>query len=177
VPRMSITEERVSRSLGSGSHRVLIKSQSNNPEKPGVKGDVILSAAFHAFTTPASDPPGQLEIYQPRLEFGVKGTKLTKRWHLEAACRSLLDQFRDWQVAIEKDPASIFKSLNPRLAAAMCLLHMYHKMATILLETLLTQSQMIYDQHDSAFAQVLRLAEQLINESHNTGSIISFDMG
>jgi hypothetical protein len=43
-----------------------------------VKGEVILSAAFHAFTTPASDPPGQLEIYQPLLNRGPRVQNLQK---------------------------------------------------------------------------------------------------
>jgi hypothetical protein len=95
----------------------------------------------------------------------------------EAARRSLLDQFRDWQETIEKSPAAIFESLNLHQTAAICLLQIYHKTVTIILETLVAQSQMIYDQHDSAFTQVLILAKRLINHSQHMGPIIFFDMG
>ncbi|KAH6661583.1 hypothetical protein B0J14DRAFT_611993 [Halenospora varia] len=96
---------------------------------------------------------------------------------LEATCRSHVAQFRSWQGAIKNSPASTFTSLNPRQTAAMRLLHMYHKTVTILLETLFTHSQMIYDQYDSSFDQVLTLAEQLIHNSQHMGPIIFFDMG
>lgn len=97
---------------------------------------------------------------------------------LGATCRSCLNQFQNWQRSIKNSPASIFQSLDPRQTAAMCLLHMYHKTLTIFLETLFTRSQMIYDQYDSSFDQVITLAEQLINNNSQYMSlIIFFDMG
>ncbi|KAH7354523.1 hypothetical protein B0T11DRAFT_246245, partial [Plectosphaerella cucumerina] len=96
---------------------------------------------------------------------------------LEATCESLLCQLRSWHRAIKNSPASIFESQNPRHTAAMCHLHMCHKTVTILLETLFTQSQMIYDRYDSCFDRILTLAEQLIQNSQHMGRIIFFDMG
>ena len=59
----------------------------------------------------------------------------------------------------------------------MCLLRVYHKTVTILLETLFTQSQMIYDRYDSCFDEILTLARCLIRNSQHMGRIIFFDMG
>jgi len=95
----------------------------------------------------------------------------------EATRQSLLDQFQGWQGAINHSPAIVPESPNPRQNAGMCLLHMYHKTVTVLLETLFTQSQMIYDHYDSCFDQVLTLADQLIRNSQHMGRIIFFDMG
>lgn len=96
---------------------------------------------------------------------------------LEATRRSHQDRFRQWQEAMKNSPASTFKLLSSRQTAAVGLLQIHHKVVTILLETLFTQSQMIYDQYDSSFDQVLTLAEQLINTSQHRGHIIFFDMG
>jgi hypothetical protein len=82
-----------------------------------------------------------------------------------------------WKGAIKNSPASIFESLNPRQTAAMSLLHLYHKIVSILLETLFIDSQMIYDQYDASFEQVLTLAENLLHNSQNRRLIIFFDMG
>jgi hypothetical protein len=67
--------------------------------------------------------------------------------------------------------------LNPRQTAAMSLLHLYHKIVSILLEILFIDSQMIYDQYDASFEQVLTLAENLLHNSQNRRLIIFFDMG
>lgn len=96
---------------------------------------------------------------------------------LEAMCQSLLRQLRSWHRAIQNSPASIFESQNPRQTAAMRHLYMYHQTMTLLLETLFTQSQMVYDRHDSCFERILSLAEQLIRNSQHMGRIIFFDMG
>jgi hypothetical protein len=70
---------------------------------------------------------------------------------LETICCCHLNRLRKWEEAIKNSPAPRFKSLNPRQTAAMPLLHLYHKIASILLETLFTHSQMIYDQYDAPF--------------------------
>lgn len=95
----------------------------------------------------------------------------------EATRRSQLEQFRNWQSVIQNSPASTFKSRNARQTAALCLLQIYHRTVVILLETLFTDSQMIYDQYECSFTQVLTLAEQLINTSQRFGLFICFDMG
>jgi len=92
----------------------------------------------------------------------------------QATCRSLLQQLRSWDEAVRHSPAATFKSS----AAAMCLLHIYHKPVTMALETLFSQSQMVYDGYDGCFEQILTLAEQLIsNAQHMHKSIIFLDMG
>jgi hypothetical protein len=96
---------------------------------------------------------------------------------LQAICQSHLNQLRKWQGAIKNSPASIFGSLHPRQTVSMSLLHLYHKIVSILLETLFTDPQMIYDQYDASFEQVLTLAENLIHNSQNMRLTIFFDMG
>ena len=96
---------------------------------------------------------------------------------LEATCRSLLEQFRSWKEAIKNSPVSAFSSTDPRQTAAMCLLHIYHQTATILLETAFAQSQMIYDRYDDHFDEILTLAGLLIRNSQYIGRLIFFDMG
>ena len=95
----------------------------------------------------------------------------------EAKCRSLLHQLRSWDEAVRHSPAATFRSPNARQPAAMCLLHIYHRPVTIALETLFSQSQMVYDGYDSCFEQILTLAEQLIHNSQHMQRIIFFDMG
>jgi len=95
----------------------------------------------------------------------------------EATCRSLLQQLRSWSEAVRLSPAATFKSPNTRQSAAMCLLHIYHRPVTIALETLFSQSQMVYDGYDGCFEQILTLAEQLIRNSQHMQRIIFFDMG
>ncbi|KAE9362684.1 hypothetical protein N431DRAFT_424500 [Stipitochalara longipes BDJ] len=97
---------------------------------------------------------------------------------LGATRRLCLNQLQNWQRAIKNSPASASQSLNSRQTAAMCLLQMDYKTLTILLETLFTRSQMIYDQYDGSFNQIITLSEQLINSNSQYMSlIIFFDMG
>lgn len=96
---------------------------------------------------------------------------------LEATCGSLLGQLQSWEGAIENSPASTFASTSPRRIAAMCLLRVYHQTVTILLKTLFTQSQMVYDSYDSCFEEVLTLGDRLIRNSQHMGRTIFFDMG
>jgi hypothetical protein len=96
---------------------------------------------------------------------------------LQATCQSHLNQLRKWQEAVKNSPASIFESFNPRQTTAMSLLQLYHQTVSIFLETLFTDSQMIYDQYEASFEQVLTLAENLIHNSQNMKLIIFFDMG
>lgn len=96
---------------------------------------------------------------------------------IETICRLHLRQFRQWQAAIRNSPPSTFKEFDPRQATAVSLLHLHHKTVSILLETLFTPSQVIYDLYDTSFEQVLSLAKYLIHNSQNIGLIVFFDRG
>lgn len=109
---------------------------------------------------------------------------------LQARCTSYLHSLSLWQAAQQKSPAHTFKSLpDTRQTAAVALLNLQHSCVTILLETLFTPSQMIYDAYDDSFTQMLYLADKLLLHQHHCSTssstsvpasprkIIFFDMG
>jgi hypothetical protein len=130
--------------------------------------DTLLDTVFHFIR----------DIYSPDLIGSqTKPPSWPDALSLEAVRRSLLDQAHSWEEAVKTSSASIWESLNPRQTTALCLLHIHHKSLEILLETLFTDSQMIYDEYESTFGKILTLAEQFINHSQQMRSIIFFDMG
>jgi hypothetical protein len=128
----------------------------------------LLAAAFR-FVRQIGDPSSLQNTpgFDPRPDFSL----------LDAKRLSLLGLFGCWQTSIENSPALRSDSPNSRRTAAMCLLRVYHQTVVILLETLFTQSQMIYDSYDRCFNDILTLAEQLIRNSQHMGRAIFFDMG
>ncbi|KAK0627859.1 hypothetical protein B0T14DRAFT_145713 [Immersiella caudata] len=141
-------------------------------EQASLSLHALLGSVFR-FIRSISHPDAKCRSGLEPLVVGRSGLPLA-----EATCRSLLQQLRSWYEAVRHSPAAAFESADARQpAAAMCLLHIYHRPVTIALETLFSQSQMVYDEYDGCFEQILTLAEQLIHNSQHMQSIIFLDMG
>lgn len=96
---------------------------------------------------------------------------------LEARRQSGLYHLQLWQAAVDNSASSIFKPQDQDQASALAVLNLYHRLAKVILNTLFTTSQMIFDEYNSDFEYLLALAESVIHNYQSTSSVVFLDMG
>ncbi len=96
---------------------------------------------------------------------------------IEATCQKYARSLQEWQATARQFSCNSFHVSTAREAIALAHLELQCLFAADSVATVLTTSQMIYDEHQNEYERILSLVEIFIQRTRNRIHVFSFDTG